>query len=61
MAATFNFLNAHLLWTREAYPTSAYQTLGNQAPAAMKETGAPGDARPCPKASRSAIPTASST
>ena len=26
-------LNAHLLFTREAYPTSAYQSLANLAPA----------------------------
>jgi alkanesulfonate monooxygenase SsuD/methylene tetrahydromethanopterin reductase-like flavin-dependent oxidoreductase (luciferase family) len=49
MAAAFNFLNSHLLWTREAYPTSAYQSLGNQATRAMKETGAPGDRRPLPE------------
>ena len=31
----FNVANSHLYWTREAYPTRAYQTLGN-AGAAMK-------------------------
>ena len=50
MAAAFSLLNAHLLWTREAYPTSAYQSLGNLAPpAAKKETGAPGERRPLPE------------
>jgi alkanesulfonate monooxygenase SsuD/methylene tetrahydromethanopterin reductase-like flavin-dependent oxidoreductase (luciferase family) len=50
MAATFGLSNAHLLWTREAYPTSAYQSLGNLAPpAAKKETGAPGERRPLPE------------
>jgi hypothetical protein len=29
MANAFGVANAHLLWTREAYPTRAYQTLGN--------------------------------
>ncbi|HZP30969.1 MAG TPA: hypothetical protein VFC99_18615, partial [Acidimicrobiia bacterium] len=32
MFGTFGVTNAHLLWTREAYPTRAYQTLGNLAP-----------------------------
>jgi alkanesulfonate monooxygenase SsuD/methylene tetrahydromethanopterin reductase-like flavin-dependent oxidoreductase (luciferase family) len=50
MAATFGLANAHLLWTREAYPTSAYQSLGNlQPPAAKRETGAPGERRPLPE------------
>ena len=49
MAAAFNLSNAHLLWTREAYPTSAYQSLGNQATQQMKEAGAPGDARALPE------------
>ena len=35
MVNAFNMANAHLYWTREAYPTRAYQTLGN-AGAAMK-------------------------
>ena len=35
MVTSFNVANAHLYWTREAYPTRAYQTLGN-AGAAMK-------------------------
>jgi alkanesulfonate monooxygenase SsuD/methylene tetrahydromethanopterin reductase-like flavin-dependent oxidoreductase (luciferase family) len=49
MAATFNFANASLLWTREAYPTSAYQSLGNQATKQIKETGAPGEHKPLPE------------
>src|SRR5215216_239931 len=50
MAMTFGLSNSHLLWTREAYPTSAYQSLGNlQAPAAKRETGAPGERRPLPE------------
>jgi alkanesulfonate monooxygenase SsuD/methylene tetrahydromethanopterin reductase-like flavin-dependent oxidoreductase (luciferase family) len=35
MVGAFNVANSHLFWTREAYPTQAYQTLGN-AGAAMK-------------------------
>ncbi len=34
MFGLFGVTNAHLLWTREAYPTRAYQTLGNLAPKA---------------------------
>ncbi len=39
----FGMLNAHLFFTREAYPTSAYQSLANLAPAPPKQ-GSPGDA-----------------
>ena len=35
MVNAFNIANAHLYWTREAYPTRAYQSLGNVG-AAMK-------------------------
>lgn len=35
MVTSFNIANSHLFWTREAYPTNAYQTLGN-AGAGMK-------------------------
>jgi hypothetical protein len=35
MVNAFNVANSHLFWTREAYPTQAYKTLGN-AGAAMK-------------------------
>jgi alkanesulfonate monooxygenase SsuD/methylene tetrahydromethanopterin reductase-like flavin-dependent oxidoreductase (luciferase family) len=48
MAAAFNLANSRLLWTREAYPTSAYQSLGNQATTQVKESGAPGEKRPLP-------------
>lgn len=49
MAATFNLANSSLLWTREAYPTSAYQSLGNQATKAIKESGSPGERKPLPE------------
>ena len=49
MAASFYSENSHLLWTREAYPTSAYQSLGNQATKQMREAGAPGDKRALPE------------
>jgi hypothetical protein len=39
---TFGMLNAHLLFTRETYPTSAYQSLANLAPAPARQ-GGPGD------------------
>ena len=39
----FGLLNSHLLFTREAYPTNAYQTLGNLNPAPRSESGGPGD------------------
>ena len=35
----FGLTNSHLLWTREAYPTRAYQSLGNLAPAPADATG----------------------
>ena len=31
-STTFMLLNGHLLWTREVYPTAAYQSLANLAP-----------------------------
>ncbi len=37
MAAAFSVLNSHLLWTREAYPTSAYHSLGNQGTRASQD------------------------
>ncbi len=49
MAGAFYLENSRLLWTREAYPTSAYQSLGNQATRQMKEAGAPGDKRALPE------------
>jgi len=38
MFGLFGVTNAHLLWTREAYPTRAYQTLGNLAPKAGSQS-----------------------
>jgi hypothetical protein len=32
MLNAFMILNTHLLWTREVYPTAAYQSLANLAP-----------------------------
>jgi alkanesulfonate monooxygenase SsuD/methylene tetrahydromethanopterin reductase-like flavin-dependent oxidoreductase (luciferase family) len=49
MAAMFNVENSHLLWTREAYPTSAYHSLGNQATRQVKESGTPGEHKPLPE------------
>jgi alkanesulfonate monooxygenase SsuD/methylene tetrahydromethanopterin reductase-like flavin-dependent oxidoreductase (luciferase family) len=46
---TFGMLNAHLLFTREAYPTSAYQSLANLAPAPSRGGGGPGDAPSLPE------------
>jgi alkanesulfonate monooxygenase SsuD/methylene tetrahydromethanopterin reductase-like flavin-dependent oxidoreductase (luciferase family) len=38
MLGSFGLHNAHLLFTREAYPTRAYQSLGNLAPAPSKKS-----------------------
>ncbi|HSS11932.1 MAG TPA: LLM class flavin-dependent oxidoreductase [Acidimicrobiales bacterium] len=48
--STFGVLNNHLLWTREVFPTRAYQSLGNLAPGAgAKRRGeSPGEERPIP-------------
>ncbi len=43
LVGTFGLANAHLLWTREAYPTRAYQSLANLAPSPPKRGGSPGD------------------
>ncbi len=45
MLGNFGLLNSHLLFTREAYPTRAYATLGNLAPGKGRksEKGSPGD------------------
>jgi len=52
MFATFGILNSHLLWTREAFPTRAYQSLGNLAPGGGATTHRggehPGEQRPVP-------------
>jgi alkanesulfonate monooxygenase SsuD/methylene tetrahydromethanopterin reductase-like flavin-dependent oxidoreductase (luciferase family) len=52
---TFGVLNNHLLWTREVYPTRAYQSLGNLAPGGGGKRGdrgdrgdSPGEPRPIP-------------
>ncbi|HVN39895.1 MAG TPA: LLM class flavin-dependent oxidoreductase [Myxococcota bacterium] len=49
MLGLFGLANSHLLWTREAYPTRAYQSLGNLAPAAASDAGNPGAARDAPE------------
>lgn len=38
----FGMLNSHLLFTREAFPTTAYQSLGNLAPKPRGDAGDPG-------------------
>jgi alkanesulfonate monooxygenase SsuD/methylene tetrahydromethanopterin reductase-like flavin-dependent oxidoreductase (luciferase family) len=44
MVGTFTIHNAHLLFTREAYPTTAYQLLANLAPrAASSGSDSPGE------------------
>jgi alkanesulfonate monooxygenase SsuD/methylene tetrahydromethanopterin reductase-like flavin-dependent oxidoreductase (luciferase family) len=42
MVGVFGLANSHLLWTREAYPTRAYQSLGNLAPKPSGDASAPG-------------------
>jgi hypothetical protein len=42
MVHTFNLANAHLYWTREAYATSAYQSLGNVG-VSLRQAAAPDD------------------
>jgi alkanesulfonate monooxygenase SsuD/methylene tetrahydromethanopterin reductase-like flavin-dependent oxidoreductase (luciferase family) len=49
MLGVFSLLNAHLLSTREAYPTRAYQSLGNLAPRPTADDGSPGDRRGVPE------------
>ncbi len=50
MVGTFGLANSHLMWTREAYPTRAYQSLGNLAPKAdPSRSGGPGDAYGIPE------------
>ncbi len=39
MVAEFSTLNAHLYWTREAYPTPAYHSLGNIGVALKQASG----------------------
>jgi len=51
MFQTFGILNGHLLWTREVYPTAAYQSLANLAGAASSRGGGedPRERRPIPE------------
>ncbi|MFP8881290.1 MAG: LLM class flavin-dependent oxidoreductase [Myxococcota bacterium] len=43
MLGLFGVLNAHLFFTREAFPTAAYKTLGNLAPGSRsRDAGSPG-------------------
>jgi alkanesulfonate monooxygenase SsuD/methylene tetrahydromethanopterin reductase-like flavin-dependent oxidoreductase (luciferase family) len=41
MVGEFSTLNAHLYWTREAYPTPAYHALGNIGQALKQAAGSP--------------------
>ena len=45
----FGLSNSHLLWTREAYPTRAYQSLGNLAPGGASDRSGPGDPHGVPE------------
>ena len=49
MLGSFFLLNSHLLFTREAYPTRAYQSLGNLAPVRASDAGSPGDPSSAPE------------
>jgi alkanesulfonate monooxygenase SsuD/methylene tetrahydromethanopterin reductase-like flavin-dependent oxidoreductase (luciferase family) len=50
MVGAFGLANSHLFWTREAYPTRAYQSLGNLAPRTdASKSGGPGDAYGIPE------------
>jgi len=49
MLGMFSLLNAHLLPTREAYPTRAYHSLGNLAPRPAHDDASPGDRRAVPE------------
>jgi alkanesulfonate monooxygenase SsuD/methylene tetrahydromethanopterin reductase-like flavin-dependent oxidoreductase (luciferase family) len=50
MFNAFGLLNGHLLWTREVFPTAAYQSLANLAPAGAGGRGSddPEERRPVP-------------
>ncbi len=43
MVGMFGVANSHLLWTREAFPTRAYQSLANLAPVGSSGGGNPAD------------------
>jgi hypothetical protein len=49
MVGMFGLTNSHLLWTREAYPTRAYQSLGNLAPGGGSDRSSPADPRGIPE------------
>jgi hypothetical protein len=49
MVQLFGLSNSHLLWTREAYPTRAYQSLGNLAPGGAADRSGPGDPHGIPE------------
>ena len=50
MVGMFGLTNSHLMWTREAYPSKAYQSLGNLAPKTDRpKSGGPGDAYGIPE------------
>jgi alkanesulfonate monooxygenase SsuD/methylene tetrahydromethanopterin reductase-like flavin-dependent oxidoreductase (luciferase family) len=49
MVQVFGLTNSHLLWTREAYPTRAYQSLGNLAPGGGADRSGPGDPHGIPE------------
>ncbi|MBO0732529.1 MAG: hypothetical protein J2P57_24935, partial [Acidimicrobiaceae bacterium] len=49
MVNQFGVTNSHLLWTREAYPTRAYQSLGNLAPGRAADRSGPGDPHGIPE------------
>jgi alkanesulfonate monooxygenase SsuD/methylene tetrahydromethanopterin reductase-like flavin-dependent oxidoreductase (luciferase family) len=50
MLGTFSMLNSHLLFTREAYPTTAYQSLANLAPSPpSSKSASPGEGPKLPE------------
>jgi alkanesulfonate monooxygenase SsuD/methylene tetrahydromethanopterin reductase-like flavin-dependent oxidoreductase (luciferase family) len=49
IVSVFGLSNSHLLWTREAYPTRAYQSLGNLAPGGATDRSGPGDPHGVPE------------
>jgi alkanesulfonate monooxygenase SsuD/methylene tetrahydromethanopterin reductase-like flavin-dependent oxidoreductase (luciferase family) len=49
MVGLFGLANSHLLWTREAYPTRAYQSLGNLSPGSRADASSPGDPHGIPE------------
>jgi len=49
MLGLFGLANAHLLFTREAYPTRAYGSLANLAPGPGRREGSPADSSGVPE------------